>query len=119
MRARFIPLLVGLLLGGVIALLYGWLVRPVEYVDTSPDSLRIDFRTDYILMVAETYDGEDDLNLAQFRLAALGPQPPDQYVTEAIDYALEQSFGRRDLELLNALAIDLRSLPRPGEIGAP
>jgi hypothetical protein len=119
MRSRFIPLVSGLLMGSVIALLYGWLVRPIEYIDTSPDSLRIDFRTDYILMVAEAYDGEQDLNLAHFRLAALGPQPPVEYASEAINYALGNSFGRRDLELLNALAIDLRSLPQPGELGAP
>lgn len=119
MRSRFIPFVAGLFLGGVLALLYGWLIRPIEYIDTSPDSLRIDFRSDYVLMVAEAYDGDQNLNLAQFRLAALGPQPPAEYVTQAINYALDQSFGRRELELLNILAVDLRSLPRPGEIGAP
>jgi hypothetical protein len=46
--------------------------RPVEYVDTTP--IRCGgFRTDYVLMVAEAYAGEQDLDLARFRLAALGP----------------------------------------------
>ena len=112
-------LILGVLFGSFIALIYGWLIRPVEYIDTSPDSLRSDFRTDYVLMVAESYASDQDLNLAQFRLAALGPQPPEVYATQAIDYALAQSFSRSDLELLNQLAIDLRTLPRPGQIQAP
>lgn len=119
MRSKLPSLIFGFIFGAVIAILYGWLLRPVEYIDTSPDSLRIDFRTDYALMVAESYATDQDLTLAQVRLAALGPQPVDEYVTQAIDYALEQSFGRPDLERLNVLAIALRTLPQPGVIGPP
>ena len=112
-------LILGALLGGFIAMIYGWLIRPVEYVSTTPDSLRVDFRTDYVLMVAESYSADRELELAQFRLAALGPLPPDVYATDAIDYALELSFSRTDLEYLNHLALALRALPQPGEIQAP
>lgn len=119
MQNRLAPLIIGLVSGVLIAVVYGWLVRPVEYIDTSPDSLRIDFRTDYVLMVAESYAADEDLTLAQVRLAALGPEALDLYVTEAIDYALEHSFSRADLERLNALAIVLRGLPEPGGIGPP
>ncbi|MFQ5923462.1 MAG: hypothetical protein ACE5M4_11525 [Anaerolineales bacterium] len=119
MQNKLAPLIFGLVFGALIAVVYGWLVRPVEYIDTSPDSLRIDFRTDYVLMVAESYSADQDLTLAQVRLAALGPQAPDEYVTQAIDYALEHSFSRADLERLNGLAIALRTLPQPGGIGPP
>ncbi|MFV1859781.1 MAG: hypothetical protein ACC647_10610 [Anaerolineales bacterium] len=119
MQNKLAPLILGLVFGALIAVVYGWLVRPVEYIDTSPDSLRIDFRTDYVLMVAESFASDQDLTLAQVRLAALGPQAPDDYVTQAIDYALEHSFSRADLERLNALAIVLRTLPQPGGIGPP
>jgi hypothetical protein len=119
MKSRITPLIIGLVSGLLIAVIYGWLVRPVEYIDTSPDSLRIDFRTDYVLMVAESYSSDQDLTLAQVRLAALGPLAPDEYVTQAIDYALDQSFSRADLERLNMLAIALRGLPQPGGIGPP
>ncbi len=112
-------LILGALLGGFLALIYGWLIRPVEYIDTTPDALRIDFRTDYVLMVAESFSADQELDLAQFRLAALGPLAPDEYATDAIDYALEQSFSRIDLEHLNQLAIALRGLPQPGENQAP
>ena len=119
MQNRLAPLIIGLISGALIAMVYGWLIRPVEYIDTSPDSLRIDFRTDYVLMVAESYSADQDLTLAQVRLAALGPQAHDDYVTQAIDYALEHSFGQADIGRLNALAIALRNLPQPGGIGPP
>lgn len=119
MQNRLVPLIVGFVSGVLIAVVYGWLVRPVEYIDTSPDSLRIDFRTDYVLMVAESYSADQDLTLAQVRLAALGPQASDTYVTQAIDYALEQSFSQADLQRLNTLAVALRTLPQSGGIGPP
>ena len=119
MSPRLPPLLLGLIAGLLLGLSYGWLIRPVEYVDTTPDSLREDFRTDYVLMVAEAYASEEDLDLARFRLAALGPLPPDGYATAAIDYALARSFSRDDVEALNQLAIALRTIPRSGEIGGP
>lgn len=119
MSPRLPPLLLGVAAGLLLGLTYGWLIRPVEYVDTTPDSLREDFRTDYVLMVAEAYLSEGDLDLARFRLAALGPLPPDHYATAAIDYALGHGFSRDDVGALNQLAIALRTLPRPGEIGGP
>ncbi len=119
MQNKLAPLILGLVFGALIAVVYGWLVRPVEYIDTSPDSLRIDFRTDYVLMVSESYASDQDLTLAQVRLAALGPQALDEYVTQAIDYALDNNFSRADLERLNALAIVLRALPQPAGIGPP
>ena len=73
----------GLALGLLSGLLIGWLVLPLEYVDTDPSSLRSDFRTDYVLMTAAAYAGEGDIGLAQVRLAALGPQPPSEIVAQA------------------------------------
>jgi hypothetical protein len=111
--------LIGLIIGLTAGLIYGWTLRPVEYVDTTPDSLRIDYRTEYVMMVSEAYASDDDLALAQIRLAALGPQPPLDIVIEAIDYAVDNEFNRTDLETLNHLAVQLRSIPLSPEIGWP
>jgi hypothetical protein len=108
-----------LILGIAAGLIYGWTLRPVEYINTSPDSLRADYRTDYVLMVAEAYAGDDDIELAQIRLAALGPQRPLDTVIEAIDYAVDHDFAREGLETLNQLAIALRELSPAPEIGGP
>ncbi|NIS79045.1 MAG: hypothetical protein GTO14_02210 [Anaerolineales bacterium] len=118
-NTALVRILTGLILGLIIGLLYGWVLRPVEYINTTPSSLRADYRTDYILMVAEAYTGDQDLDLALVRLAALGPQPPLNIVLEAIDYGIENEFSRSDLDTLNRLATQLRTLLPSPEIGGP
>ena len=100
MTSKYPALFLGLVLGIVAGLVYGWVIQPVEYIDTSPDALRIDYRTDYMLMVAESFDADQNLNLARIRLASLGPDLPETYLAEAIQYATEEAFSPRDIELL-------------------
>lgn len=112
-------LITGFVIGLVIGLLYGWVIRPVEYVDTTPNTLRADYRSDYVLMIAETYSGDGDLDSALSRLALLGSQPPLEIVLEAIDYSIETNRPRSELEVLNQLANQLRDLQASPEIGGP
>ena len=66
MRKRRITwFLVSIGLGIALGLLYGWVLRPVPYQDVPMDTLRQDFRTDYILMVAQAYTLDHDAALAQ------------------------------------------------------
>lgn len=112
-------LIIGIIIGLVLGVLYGWVIRPVEYVDTTPNTLRADYRTDYVLMIAETYSGDGDLDSALVRLAALGSQPPIDIVLEAIDFSIEVERPRSELEVLNHLANQLRDLQASPEIGGP
>ncbi len=98
---------------------YGWVVSPVEYVDTAPDSLRIDYKTDYVLMVAEAYHVEADLGLAVRRLALLGDNPPAETVAQATLFAVEQGYARTDLALIQALADALQSWNPSLEVPGP
>lgn len=118
---KLIParLLIGVVLGVATGLIYGWIISPVEFINTAPDSLRSDYRTDYVLMVAQAYTVEADLDSSQKRLAALGPEPPGDTVIQAIQYAVEHNFSQTDIEALRQLALGLRSLPPPAAIGAP
>lgn len=100
-----------MILGLAAALLYGWVLQPAHGTDTGLVSLRQDYRTDYVLMVAETYSGEGDLSLAAQRLSALGRETPAEYVNTAIAYASDQAFAADDLERLSRLARDLLSGP--------
>ncbi len=95
----FIAILVGIGLG----LLYGWLINPVAYVDTSPDTLRIDYKTDYVLMVAEAYQGDGDIDLAIHRLALLGGKPPALLVYESMLFAEKAGYAIADMEQLQSL----------------
>jgi hypothetical protein len=101
----FFSILAGLGLG----LLYGWVISPVEYVDTSPDSLRADYRSDYVLMVAEIYQSEQDPALAMRRLALLGSaMPPYEIVSQALQFAQSNQYAPQDILLFQNLAVALQ-----------
>jgi hypothetical protein len=117
MPSRPVRFLIGLALGVVLGLGYAWRIQPVAYYDTAPDSLRQDYRVDYVLMVAQSYQAEGDLRLSLLRLAALGPQPPAEIVEEAIGFAEANGFGQVDRQALRRLADDLRLIPSAPEIG--
>lgn len=88
---------------------YGWVVSPVEYVDTTPETLRIDYKSDYVLMVAEAYSQEKDLAQAAQRLSYLGSDMPGQIVREAILFAESQGYTDSDVTLMRSLARDLET----------
>ncbi len=115
-RLRF---LLGLVIGLSAGLAYGWLLNPVEFVDTTPDTLRRDYRADYVLMIAEAYAQEEDLSQASRRLAALGPQSPLTIVERALDYAESQQFAGPDLRHLERLQTALDRRGTTPEIGGP
>ena len=106
---RWIGFLIAIALGVVLGLLYGWVVNPVEYVDTTPDSLRMDFKTDYVLMVAEAYQMEDSLGLAARRLALLGDAPPAELIAQAVQSASQLGYSTLDLKIMQKLADDFQT----------
>lgn len=114
MRRWFLFLIV-VLLGVGIGLLYGWEFNPVKYVDTTPAKLRSDYQTDYVLMVAEAYQADGDLDLAARRLAVLGENHPAEIVRQAMIIAAQIPFADSDQELLSQLASALQTWsPNPG-----
>ena len=62
--SRWILFLITVALGLGAGLFYGWKINPGEYINTTPGSLRDDYKADYVLMVAEAYQAEADLNAA-------------------------------------------------------
>jgi hypothetical protein len=104
---RYIFFALILIFGVSIGLYYGMEVSPIELVNTSPDTLRIDYKTDYILMVAEAYAAEDDPIMAVRRLALLGAQDPVAKMSETLQFAAENGYTLDDLVLIRALAEDL------------
>jgi len=101
--ARWIRFFLAIAVGIAGGLFYGWWVNPVEYVNTSPDTLRVDYRSNYVLMVAETYSVDGDLALAARRLGLLGNAPPTEIVREAVLFGESQGYADADVALLQAL----------------
>lgn len=87
-----------------LGLLYGWMINPVEYVNTAGDSLRADYKADYVLMVAEIYAMDGNLDQAARQISLLGSRPPAQIVAEALATASTLEYAAEDIILLNRLA---------------
>ena len=112
---RWLITFIALALGIALGLVYGWVIDPVQYTDVTPDALRIDYQTDYVLMVAEAYHAEQDPALASRRLAVLGSQPPAVITSEAEDYARQAGYPGDDLTLIQELSVALQTWqPVPG-----
>ena len=105
---RWLLFILSIALGVGLGLLYGWIISPVEYVDTTPSTLRADYRADYTLMVAETFQSEQDAEAAARRLALLGSQPPADLAASALDYARQNGYARTDIDLLQTLSLALQ-----------
>ncbi len=106
---RWAGFLIAIALGILAGVMYGWVINPVQYVETTPDSLREDYRTDYVLMVAEAYQAEDDLAVAARRLALLGDAPAAQTVGRAVQFGEQAGYAQADLDRMEALEVALRS----------
>ncbi|MEW6093930.1 MAG: hypothetical protein AB1531_08205 [Chloroflexota bacterium] len=106
--SRWIRFLLVLLLGLAAGLIYGWLVSPLEYVNTTPDILSADYRADYVLMTAEIYASSADLGPAMRALSLLSPQPPAVTAAEALAYAQATGYAPADITLLQNLTIALQ-----------
>ena len=113
--SRWFVTLIALALGITLGLVYGWVINPVQYTDVTPDALRIDYRTDYVLMVAEAYRAEQDPALAAQRLAVLGSKPPAIITSQAEEYARQAGYSSDDLTLIQELSVALQTWqPIPG-----
>ena len=117
MMHRWIQILIASTLGLAAGLYYGWSIAPVEYIDASPGAMHIDYRSDYIVMVAEAYQNEENLDLAARRLALLGSAPPAEIIQEILDNPPDSGFSEEDNEKLEFLMIEMQPWqPSFGEI---
>ena len=106
---RWLPPLILTALGIGLGLLYGWIINPVTFVDTTPASLRVDYRTDYILMVAEGYHADQNADLAVHRLAILGGETPAVISAQAIRDGRQLNYSPDDISLLQELTLALQA----------
>jgi len=109
-RLRWIFFMVAILVGIAAGVFIGYQVAPVQYQDAVPQSLRFDYQTDYILMVAELYQDEGNAALAAARLIFMGVQNPSEMVVSAIIFAQENQYAPKDIQLMNDLARAIQDL---------
>ena len=105
---RWFLFFLAILAGAAGVLFYTWQVNPTQKQESSPDELRVDFKTDFVLMVAEVYAKEKDLEGALLQLTFLGDQPAHDIINPAISFAEQQGYKKEDLVLMWTLRDSLR-----------
>ena len=106
---RLIFFFIAILTGILIGIILGWGVISPNRATPKPESLRIDYQTDFVLMVAELYGAEKDLSLAEVRLDYLGDQEVGASVQSAITYAQAHQYASCDISLMLSLMADLQT----------
>ena len=107
-----------MIIGITLGLVYGWIIDPIEYTDVTPNILREDYRADYVLMVAEAHQSEQDSETSARRLAILGSESPVQIVASTLEYAIRNNFTQNEINLLQGLLTAMQTY-QPQAINAP
>ena len=116
---RWLPFLIALAIGLGLGLYYGWVISPLEYVDTSPETLKTDYRADYVLMVAETYASKQDPALAARQLAIFGSRSPADLAAEALASAADLGYLPADQTKLQNLMLALQAWDKTSGAAQP
>lgn len=109
--SRWFFLILGFGIGLAGGLYYAWLVSPVEYVETAPDSLRADFRGDYLGLIASAYTSGGDLVRARTRLALFPDLDPATELAALAQQRLAAGLADTEANALSQLASALSRGP--------
>ena len=113
---RFFWFSVILLAGLAVGLITGWVIIPAGVQEASTSSLRVDYKTDRVLMIAETYRSDGDLEAALQRLEKIKDVTPLRQVQQAILNSQQIGYDRADVETLAYLFQGLQTpTPTPRE----
>lgn len=107
---------IALLVGVFLGLTWGWVVQPVQYVNTEIKSLRYDLQRDYLRMAIESYQVNRDVDTAIARYDQIGGENALKALGEI--QADPQAINPKILaSFTNALANRLEN-PTPASGGA-
>jgi hypothetical protein len=104
-------LITGLIIGAALGVLYAWVVKPVEYTNTTPASLRADFKDQYRALIASAYVSDGDLVRARARLALLQDADVYRSLAEQAQRTLASGGAMPEARALGLLAVALGQPP--------
>jgi hypothetical protein len=111
MRRLWLPVTLGFVLGVVAGLYYAWTINPVNYVDTAPASLRRDFKSQYVALIASAYIATGDLERATARLGLFPESGNPQALAALAQEWLGPGHPPSEARALVLLAADLGGAP--------
>lgn len=103
-RNGWILLGIGVILGIAGGLYYAWNINPVAYVDAAPSSLRQDFQSDYITLIAASYAATGELDRAQVRLSIFSLEDLGSYLGRLAQNRLAEGRPESEARALAMLA---------------
>ena len=98
-----------LAVGIALGILYAWIIAPVRYVNTAPNTLRSDFKDQYRLLIAVSYASTHDLARAKSRMDLLGDSDPVQVLSAQAQRLLAAGQPFNVVQQVAMLADDLQS----------
>lgn len=111
-------LLTGLLIGLVLGVAYAWAIAPLEYVDTTPESLRADFKDEYRFLIAFSHRAHGNLERTRARLSLLGDADPVAALGEQAQRLLASNADMSRVRILADLAEALQNPSAQGAVPA-
>jgi hypothetical protein len=105
MRRLLLSLLIGLVVGAGIGLYFGWVVSPVQYVQSPMADLSRRYKDEYTVMVATAYQVDGDLNEAIRRLQPLGVSNIPVYVREVTERYISESGTGKEADIRNLVVL--------------
>jgi hypothetical protein len=108
---RFIAFFISILVGVAAGLAYGWLINPVQFNETTSATMRQDFRTDYVLMVSESYRADQNIEKALQNLSFFKDETPQSVMQKALLSAQNYNYPRGDLESMAVLSMAIEKVP--------
>lgn len=101
---RFTFFFLAILVGVGAGLAFGWTMMPPDAPKNAPlVSLRADFKTDLVLMVAEDFQTDPDSMQALTQLDKLDESDPITLLGSSIQYAQAIGYPEEDLKLMQDL----------------
>ena len=100
-------LITGFILGLAAGLVFAWLISPVHYVETAPDTLKAEFKDNYRVVIAAAYMADGDLGRAKARLILLNDSDHEQALASQAQSILAQGGSQVDARSLAVLAAAL------------
>lgn len=101
-RVFFFSLAIALGIGAGLA--FGWLMMPPKAPSNAPMAdLRVDYQTDLVLMIAESFASNPDSEQALSQLAEISESDPLTQIGTSLTYAKTIGYPEDDLRLIENL----------------
>ncbi len=105
MQRLVLALLVGLVIGVGAGLFIGWVVSPVQYVQSPMSDLSRRYKDEYTVMVAAAYQVDGDLTEALRRLQLLGAENIPLYVRDVTERYISENGPGQESDIRNLVVL--------------